>query len=124
MATLIPVKPLAHPSIEDVTVEGILHALSDTTRVQIFAQIADSSQSASCVAFNHVAGKDIPKSTLSQHFKVLREAGLVRSERVGVEMKNSSRCKEIEARFPGLIPAIVSALKTQSTSRAPKRKPR
>ena len=124
MARLISVKPLVHPALEDITVEGILHALSDTTRVQIFADIADSDRTASCVAFTHVAGKEIPKSTLSQHFKVLREAGLVRSERVGVEMKNSSRCKELESRFPGLIPAIVSALKTQSSQRGAKRKPR
>ena len=124
MATLIAVKPLAHPALDDITVEGILHALSDMTRVQIFAQIADSNGSASCVAFTHTAGRDIPKSTLSQHFKVLREAGLVRSERIGVEMQNSSRCKEIESRFPGLIPSIVNALKTQSGQRATKRKPR
>jgi DNA-binding transcriptional ArsR family regulator len=124
VAKLISVKPLVHPALEDITVEGILHALSDSTRVQIFAQIADSSGSASCTTFTHVAGKDIPKSTLSQHFKVLRESGLVRSERVGVEMQNSSRCREIESRFPGLIPAIVNALKTQSGQRAAKRKPR
>ena len=124
MATLISVKPLVHPALEDVTVEGILHALSDTTRVQIFAQIADSDRSANCSTFTHVAGKEIPKSTLSQHFKVLRESGLVRSERVGVEMQNTSRCREIEGRFPGLIPAIVSSLKTQASQRAAKRKPR
>ena len=117
-------KPLVHPSLEDITVEGILHALSDSTRVQIFAQLADSSNSVSCVTFNNVAGKDIPKSTLSQHFKVLRESGLVRSERVGVEMKNFSRCQEIESRFPGLLTAIVSAFKAQSAPRATKRKAR
>jgi hypothetical protein len=35
-------RPLFHPSIEDVTVEAILHALSDPVRVAIFAQIANS----------------------------------------------------------------------------------
>ena len=35
-------RPLFHPSIEDVTVEGILHALSDPARVAIFAQIVGS----------------------------------------------------------------------------------
>ena len=39
-------------------------------------------------------------------------------ERVGVEMQNVSRCAEIETRFPGLLPAIVSALKTQSGERS------
>jgi len=110
-------KPLVHPALEDITVEGILHALSDPTRVEIFAKMADSNGSANCSTFLTVNEKAVPKSTLSQHFKVLRDAGLVRSERVGVEMQNISRCKEIETRFPGLLPAIVSALRTQSGER-------
>ena len=118
---LISVKPLVHPALEDITVEGILHALSDPTRVQIFAQIADSGSSSNCATFLTVGDKEVPKSTLSQHFKVLREAGLVRSERIGVEMQNRSRCSEIEGRFPGLIPAIVGALKAQAGHRAGKR---
>jgi DNA-binding transcriptional ArsR family regulator len=107
-------KPLVHPALEDLTVEGILHALSDPTRVEIFSKIADSGCSANCSSFLTVGEKAVPKSTLSQHFKALRDAGLVRSERVGVEMRNSSRCTEIETRFPGLLPAIIGALKTQS----------
>ena len=114
-------KPLVHPALEDITVEGILHALSDPTRVEIFSTIADSNCSANCAAFLTVAGKAVPKSTLSQHFKVLREAGLVRSERMGVEMQNVSRCSEIEKRFPGLLTSIVSALKIQASDRTPKR---
>jgi len=110
-------KPLVHPALEDITVEGILHALSDPTRVEIFAALADSNCAPTCSAFLSVGGKAVPKSTLSQHFKVLREAGLVRSERTGVEMQNSSRCDEIEQRFPGLLPAIVSALKAQASAR-------
>ena len=51
----------------------------------------------------------IPKSSLSQHFKVLREAGLIRSERHGVEMRNYSRCAEIDQRFPGLLVSILTA---------------
>jgi DNA-binding transcriptional ArsR family regulator len=111
-------KPLVHPALEDITVEGILHALSDPTRVEIFARIADSGCSPTCSAFLTVGDKAIPKSTLSQHFKVLRESGLVRSERAGVEMQNSSRCAEIEQRFPGLLPAIVGALRAQAAKRA------
>jgi DNA-binding transcriptional ArsR family regulator len=115
------VKPLVHPSIDDITVEGILHALSDPTRVEIFAKIAASDCATTCSAFLTVGEKTVPKSTLSQHFKVLREAGLVHSERAGVEMQNTSRCAEIEKRFPGLLPAIVSALRTQSGERTAKR---
>jgi DNA-binding transcriptional ArsR family regulator len=102
-------RPLFHPSVEDVTVEAILHALSDPVRVAICADIVGADCSQNCSTFLSVRNKTIPKSTLSQHFKVLREAGLIRSERHGVEMQNTSRCAEIEGRFPGLIKAIVNA---------------
>jgi DNA-binding transcriptional ArsR family regulator len=102
-------RPLFHPSVEDVTVEAILHALSDPVRVAIYADIVGSGCAQNCSAFLSVSDKAIPKSTLSQHFKALREAGLIRSERRGVEMHNTSRCAEIENRFPGLIRAIVNA---------------
>ena len=106
-------RPLIHPSSEDITVEGILHALSDPVRARIFAEIATSDCSQTCTSFASIGDKSIPKSTLSQHFKVLREAGLIRSERLGVEMQNVSRCAEIDKRFPGLLPAIVASFKNQ-----------
>jgi DNA-binding transcriptional ArsR family regulator len=111
-------RPLFHPSIEDVTVEAILHALSDPLRVEIFAAIAGSDCSRKCSNFLKISDKTIPKSTLSQHFKVLREAGLIRGERHGVEMTNTSRCSEIDRRFPGLIAAIVNAHKLQSAEQS------
>ncbi len=121
-------RPLFHPSIEDVSVEAILHALSDPIRVAIFTDIAGSTCSQTCSTFLNVSEKPIPKSTLSQHFKALREAGLIRGERRGVEMHNTSRCAEIDKRFPGLIAAIVNAhqiqLKDQSQAGdGSKRKP-
>jgi DNA-binding transcriptional ArsR family regulator len=112
-------RPLFHPSVEEVSVEAILHALSDPIRVAIFSEIVGSECSRNCSNFLNVSEKDIPKSTLSQHFKVLREAGLIRGERRGVEMHNTSRCVEIDGRFPGLIAAIVNAHHIQS-----RRKPR
>ena len=120
-------KPLFHPSIEDVTVEAIMHALSDPVRVAIFAKIAAASCPQTCSNFLNISEKSIPKSTLSQHFKALREAGLIRGERQGVEMRNTSRCVEIDKRFPGLIAAIVKAHNIQQAeqgqSNGRKRKP-
>jgi DNA-binding transcriptional ArsR family regulator len=111
-------RPLFHPSTKDVTVEAILHALSDPVRVAIFAQIAGSGCPLNCSNFLNVSEKPIPKSTLSLHFKALREAGLIRSDRRGVEMHNTSRCSEIEQRFPGLIAAIVNAHNVQSKQKS------
>ena len=110
-------RPLFHPSVEDVTVEAILHALSDPVRVAIYADIVGQQCSQNCSTFLKVSDKPIPKSTLSQHFKALREAGLIRGERRGVEMHNTSRCAEIDKRFPGLIAAIVNAHNIQLSGR-------
>jgi DNA-binding transcriptional ArsR family regulator len=106
-------RPLFHPSIEDVTVEGILHALADPVRAAIFLQVASSDCARSCSQSLALCQKDIPKSTLSQHFKALRDAGLIRSERHGIEMRNVSRCPEIHQRFPGLLPAIATSYQVQ-----------
>jgi DNA-binding transcriptional ArsR family regulator len=123
MTTLIVMRPLFHPSIEDVTVEGILHALSDPVRVAIYVDIVSQECSHNCSNFLVVSDKTIPKSTLSQHFRELREAGLIRGERRGVEVHNTSRCMELEQRFPGLIRAIVNAHAIQSKEKARARKP-
>src|SRR5205807_5131342 len=61
-------RPLVHPSVEDITVEGILHALSDPVRVAIYADIVGASCSQNCSSFLKVNEKPIHKSTLSQHF--------------------------------------------------------
>ena len=113
-------KPLFHPSLSDVTVEGILHALSDPVRVAIFADIVSSVCPQSCSNFLKVSEKNIPRSTLSEHFRALREAGLIRGERRGVEMHNTPRCEEIDERFPGLISAIVKAHHVQAAGKSPR----
>ena len=120
-------KPLIHPALQDITVEGILHALSDPVRVAIYAGIIKAACAHSCASLLTVCDRPIPKSTLSQHFKALREAGLIRGERHGVEMRNTSRCDELEQRFPGLVAAILRAHSLQVAEKAqagtPKRRP-
>jgi DNA-binding transcriptional ArsR family regulator len=115
-------RPLVHPAIEDVTVEAILHALSDPVRVAIFAEIVGQDGSQKCSSFVPVSGEAIPKSTLSQHFRVLREAGLIRGKRRGVEMHNVSRWAEVEAMYPGLMGAIAGAHALQATRKVKKRR--
>jgi DNA-binding transcriptional ArsR family regulator len=107
-------RPLFHPSVDDITVEGILHALSDPVRVNIYAEIAKANCPQTCSAFLEVSSRAVPKSTLSQHFKVLREAGLIRSERRGVELHNTARCEENRPRFEALITSIIDAHTAQT----------
>ena len=63
--------------------------------------------------FENLGDAPLPKSSLSQQFKILREAGLIRSERKGVELHNRTRCAEIEDKFGPMINAIIEAYKTE-----------
>jgi DNA-binding transcriptional ArsR family regulator len=115
-------KPVYHPAVGDITVEGILYALSDPVRVQIYAEIESSDCTKICSNFLKIGNRELPKSTLSQHFKVLREAGLIRSERRGVEMHNTTRCEELKDRFGSMIRAIIDAYGEQSKKQKSKRR--
>lgn len=106
-------RTLFHPKMDDVTVEGILHAFSDPVRLEIYADLAMAECAQNCSKYLEIQKRVLPKSTLSQHFRILREAGLIRSERKGVELINSTRCAELKERFGPLIPTIISAYITQ-----------
>lgn len=99
-----------------------MYALSDPVRVAIYTDIVGADCAQNCSAFLKVREKKIPKATLSLHFRLLREAGLIRSERRGREMHNTSRCSEVDELFPGLIRAIVNAHVIQMNGKA-NRKP-
>jgi DNA-binding transcriptional ArsR family regulator len=109
-------RPLHHPSITGITVEGILYALSDPVRVQIYANIERSECPMTCSNFLIIDNRMLPKSTLSQHFRILREAGLIRSERKGVEMHNTTRCAELTQRFGPMIKTILDAFQEQEAN--------
>ena len=116
-------RPLFHPAIEELQPEAILHALSDPNRAAIFANIMRAGCVEACSAVSALGDRVIPKSSLSNHFKVLREAGLIRSERHGVEMRNHSRWAEVDARFPGLLAGIINAYASAVGGGAPGSRP-
>ena len=99
-------RPFVHPALEDITLESILYALADPTRLAIIRKLASRGCPTNCQT---AAPDNLPKSTQSHHYQVLREAGLIRSERKGTEVVNTLRCTEIEGKFPGLVPAIMNA---------------
>ena len=81
----------------------ILQALADPIRLEIVRQLDKSGQKA-CGMF----GIDMPKSSLSHHFRILRESGVIVSEGQGTVLMNRLRREELEARFPGLIESILN----------------
>ena len=104
---------MQQPLRDEIALTKVLHALSDPVRMGIVLKIAQAGQVA-CGAFDI----PMPKSTLSHHFKVLREAGVVASRREGNELMNSLRFEDLEARFPGVIKAIIAAHQCMPTSRS------
>src|SRR5206468_6556224 len=95
-------EPLSHPALEEIELAAVLHALSDPMRLQIVAGLSGGGERA-CGSF------DLPvvKSTCTHHFRVLREAGVIRQRLEGTTRLNSLRREELEARFPGLIDAVL-----------------
>src|SRR6202035_1811706 len=93
-----------HPAKNQITLPGVLFALSDPTRLKIVRAIAAADGLNCC---------DIPlelsKSTASRHFKVLRDAGVIRMDPHGVVCINSLRREELDDLFPGLLDSVLSA---------------
>ena len=94
-------RPFQHPAVKDITLDGLLHALSDPERRNIVAKLM-SCDGMSC----NKACVDLPPSTISFHHKILREAGLIRSEKKGVEVISTLRKADIDKRFPGVLEAV------------------
>lgn len=91
-----------HPAARAIQLTGVLYALSDPVRLAIARSIAANGEQP-CGTFN----LPVAKSTLSHHFKVLRENGVIRMRPLGKQIINSLRREELDRRFPGLLDAIL-----------------
>jgi DNA-binding transcriptional ArsR family regulator len=99
------VDALDHPVVEELELAPVLHALSDPMRLKIVADLA-SGVERSCKSF------DLPvvKSTCTHHFRVLREAGVIRQRLEGTTRLNSLRREDLDQRFPGLLEAVLGSV--------------
>jgi len=93
---------LYHPKPDDFLLTSILSALGDPIRLSIVRSLAESGEK-TCGTFD----ADVPKSTMSRHFRVLREAGLVLMEPRATSYVNSLRRDDIDSRFPGLLELVL-----------------
>lgn len=98
----------AHPDIRTIPLQQILEALVDPVRRSIVTKLREAAEDIRCGAF------DLPvsNSTATHHFRILREAGLIRQYYVGTSRMNALRSDEIDEVFPGLVDAIVAADRT------------
>lgn len=96
---------LEQPELSGITLEEVLHALADETRLQIVRELAASGDACCCGSF----AVAVSKATRSHHFKTLREAGITHTRIDGTRRLISLRDDELEERFPGLLGAVLAA---------------
>ena len=82
----------------------VLQALADPVRLQIVGHLAHVGE----VACGTVP-LPVGKSTISHHYKVLREAGIVQVRMEGTRRYHALRRDDLDARFPGLLDAVLQA---------------
>jgi DNA-binding transcriptional ArsR family regulator len=107
-------RSLHHPARDELDLEGVLHALSDPARLRIVAALADGGERA-CGSLRC----DLAKSTMTHHFKVLRETGVVAQHDVGTSRMTSLRREDLDARFPGLLGAVLAAAERPGAADGP-----
>jgi DNA-binding transcriptional ArsR family regulator len=98
------VEPLPQPERDALELGAVLHALSDLMRLQIVVALAKGDER-TCKSFE----LPVVKSTCTHHFKVLREAGVIRQRQHGTMRLNSLRREDLDSRFPGLLDAVLQA---------------
>jgi DNA-binding transcriptional ArsR family regulator len=110
-------RPYKHPVAEQFSLERIFHALSDPARLDIVRHLARVEE-ATCGELD--GGR--PKSSMSHHFRILRDAGLLHTRAAGTNHQNTLRRKELDLRFPGLLDAILAqAAEADPVAPEPKR---
>ncbi|MFT4038737.1 MAG: helix-turn-helix domain-containing protein [Thermomicrobiales bacterium] len=98
-------RTLNHPQPADFTLDAVLAALADPVRREIVRCLHAASAEKACGTF----GLELSPSTLTHHFRVLREAGVITQRYQGTAILNALRREDLEARFPGLLSAIIRA---------------
>jgi len=96
---------LPQPQVGELDLVAVLHAFSDPIRLEIVRELADAGDGRPCGSF------DVPvtKSTLTHHFRVLREAGVLAQRHDGTTKLCTLRAGDLELRFTGLLDAVLSA---------------
>ncbi|MEV8375348.1 helix-turn-helix transcriptional regulator [Kribbella sp. NPDC056861] len=97
-------RTLHHPEPADFELQQVLEALVDPVRRSIVQQLDAAGFDVKCGDFEIA----VHKSTATHHFKVLREAGLIRQYYVGTSRFNALRRDDLDQVFPGLLTALTA----------------
>ncbi|KAA0924367.1 winged helix-turn-helix domain-containing protein [Rhodococcus sp. IEGM 1370] len=98
-----------HPEPEEMQLGAVMSALADPLRRKVVTELVgdDDGAERTCMSFE----LGVTKSTLTHHFRVLREAGLVFQVDRGNSRKVTLRRQELNDRFPGLLDLIANEIR-------------
>ncbi|WP_327087978.1 ArsR family transcriptional regulator [Nonomuraea sp. NBC_01738] len=99
-------RQLPHPATEDIQLTEVLRALADPVRLELVRKLGDGIELACSTAGDDL---DVHKSTLSHHYRTLRESGVTHTRIDGRQRLLSLRRDDLDARFPGLLDSIITA---------------
>ncbi|SFR01219.1 MULTISPECIES: ArsR/SmtB family transcription factor [unclassified Enterobacter] len=94
-----------HPDREQIRLENVLFALGNPLRLDIVKTLADEGEQA-CGGLR----KDVAKSTMTHHWRVLRDSGVIWQRPQGRENLISLRRDDLDARFPGLMDILLNVM--------------
>ncbi|MEU4837223.1 ArsR/SmtB family transcription factor [Nocardia testacea] len=97
-------RPLPEPARGSLTLASVLHALGDPVRLELVRR-AWAEPEATCSDL--ADGLDVPMSTLSNHWRILREAGLISMAVDGRHRRIRPRADDLSDRFPGVLDSIL-----------------
>ena len=95
---------LEHPPADALDLATIMGALADEHRLAIVRTLAAEGERV-CGTFD----LGISKATRSHHLRILREAGVTQTRVEGTRRIVSLRRDDLDARFPGLLGALLDA---------------
>lgn len=98
-----------HPDRDQIRLENVLTALGNPLRLTVIRMLAQGGEYACSAVL-----QGVPKSTLTHHWRVLRDSGVIWQRPDGRENLLSLRREDLDARFPGLLDSLLLAVREDS----------
>jgi DNA-binding transcriptional ArsR family regulator len=102
---------LPEPAVAELRLTTVLAALADPVRLALLRVLVDAGDGPIDCGDCAGAAPDVAlsESTISHHYKVLRDAGITRTHKQGRHRIIALRRHDMDARFPGLLDAVLAA---------------
>ncbi|GAA2309407.1 MULTISPECIES: ArsR/SmtB family transcription factor [Streptomyces] len=104
-------REVSQPATEAIRMVEVLRALADPVRLEIIQRLAVTGEE-SC---NAIGGDlDVHQTTLSHHYRVLREAGVTWTTVKGRSRLVRLRRDDLDALFPGLLDSVLNGARPRT----------